>query len=225
MIKPSVPANETARRQAVAEYDLMDTLPEEEYDAITRVATELCRTPISLITVIGDDRAWLKSRQRLNVQEAPRDIVFCSYAINDPDTVMVVNDTREDARFRDNPLVVDGPKIAFYAGVPLVTPDGYALGTICVLDHRPRQLTDSQLLSLKALGQWVMTSFELRKTRTELANCRKSLQQTRYTNLGSSTTRPDAAPVPADVVRQAKVLQSALDAWLTTNNAAGTDPQ
>ncbi|CCH53960.1 hypothetical protein BN8_03096 [Fibrisoma limi BUZ 3] len=223
MIKPSIPANEMARRQAVSEYDLIDTLPEEEYDAITRVATEICRTPISLITIIGDDRAWLKSRQRLNAQEAPRDIVFCSYAINDPDTIMVVNDTREDVRFKDNPLVVDGPKIAFYAGVPLVNPEGYALGTICVLDHRPRQLTDSQLLSLKALGKWVMTSFELRKTRIELASWRKSLQQVRYTTLVTTPTRPETALDATGVVQQAKALQTALNAWLSANNEAGTD--
>ncbi|WP_234733686.1 GAF domain-containing protein [Tellurirhabdus bombi] len=169
--------NEEERLKALASYNLLDTLPEADYDAITLLASEICRTPISAISLIDKDRQWFKSKQRLKASETPREQSFCAHAILEPDEIFIVPDARLDDRFSDNPLTTGYPNVVFYAGVPLMDAEGYSLGALCVIDSRPRTLTQNQLLALKALAQLVNTHFELRRTKDELERTRAELQQ------------------------------------------------
>lgn len=153
-IAPKLP-NETARLAAVHRYGMLDTLPERAFDDITALVAQICGTPIALISLIDADRQWFKSRIGLDVAETGRDIAFCAHAINVPDQVLVVADMHKDDRFRDNPLVTSPPSIRFYAGAPIVTADGFALGTVCALDSQPRQLTEKQIGSLRMLSRLV----------------------------------------------------------------------
>lgn len=172
------PANEQQRLSALYEYNILDTLPEKEFDDIVRIASEICDTPISSVTIIDSDRQWFKSRKGLESQETPRDISFCGHAILHPDEVFTVADSHSDARFVDNPFVIGSPGIVFYAGVPLVTDTGYALGTICVIDNRPRELNDQQKTTLKALANQVVRLLELRKKSAELEKANKEVKET-----------------------------------------------
>ena len=168
---------ETERIAALNEYNILDTLPEKEYDEITLIASQICDTPISLITLIDPERQWFKSTKGLDVTETPRELAFCSHAINDPNEVMVINDSRHDARFKDNPLVTGDPYVIFYAGAPLNTPEGHSLGTLCVVDHKPNNLTDVQKEALKSLAKHVVTLFELRKKNRELTKLNTEIQK------------------------------------------------
>ena len=125
---PITPDNEIERLQALREYSILDTLPEQDFEDITKIASEICQTPISLITLIDSNRQWFKSNHGLNVRETARDYAFCAHAINTPDRILIVKDSREDNRFVDNPLVTGYPNVIFYAGVPLINPEGFSLG-------------------------------------------------------------------------------------------------
>lgn len=171
-----LPPDEPGRLKALKDYNLLDTLSEEIYDDITRLASEICRTPISLISLIDENRQWFKSKQRLKVGETAREDSFCAHAIMNPTEIFIVPDARLDKRFSDNPLITGYPNIVFYAGVPLVNPEGFALGSLCVIDNRPRTLTDNQLLSLRALSKLVSTHFELRKAKAELDDTQTKLK-------------------------------------------------
>lgn len=172
-----MPQNEQDRLNTVYSYQILDTLPEKDFDDITILASEICQTPIASISIIDADRQWLKSKVGMLSQETPREITFCGHAINKADEILVVPNSEEDERFRDNPLVTGEPHVIFYAGVPLKAEDGNPLGTLCVIDTKPRQLSDSQLKSLKALANQVVTQLELRKKNRELALSRFSLQE------------------------------------------------
>jgi GAF domain-containing protein len=158
-----IPSDEAERLRALTEYSILDSLAEQEYEEITLIASAICQTPIALITLIDSDRQWFKSHVGLEMKETPRDHAFCTHAINSRDSVFIVKDARNDKRFDDNPLVTGHPNIVFYASVPLVNPEGIALGTICVIDNRPRELTQKQLDSLAALSNQVIRLFESRK--------------------------------------------------------------
>ena len=168
-----IPANERERLQALREYSILDTLPEKDFEDITKIASEICQTPISLITLIDEERQWFKSKIGIDDSETHRDHAFCAHALNEPDKILNVKDSREDKRFSDNPYVTGDPNVVFYAGVPLVNEDGYALGTICVIDKKPRELNEMQLNSLRALSNQVVHLFELRKANKLL----KEMQQ------------------------------------------------
>ncbi|SDF06596.1 GAF sensor signal transduction histidine kinase [Mucilaginibacter pineti] len=177
MLKPPIPENERERLAALNSYQILDTLPEQGFDEITLIASEICQTPISLVSLIDNDRQWFKSNKGLEVSETPKELAFCAHAILEPQEVMVVKNAVTDERFADNPLVTGTPKVIFYTGVPLINPDGYALGTLCVIDHKARELNDSQIIALKALANQVVAQLELKKKVTELNNTRRELEQ------------------------------------------------
>jgi signal transduction histidine kinase len=168
MIYPTIPGNEAQRLSNLKDYMILDTVDESDFDEITMLASQICGTPISLVSLVDDRRQWFKSHHGLEVKETPKEISFCSHAINSPGSPFIVPDSRIDNRFSDNPLVTGTPHVIFYAGVPLVTPKGYALGTLCVIDHHPKQLTEQQLKSLEALSHQVMCQMELRRKNREL---------------------------------------------------------
>ena len=161
-MKAPLPLNEKARLEALRRYQILDTEAEEAYDNITRLANHLCYTPVSMITMVDEDRQWYKSKMGVEMQQTPRDISFCAHAILD-ENMTVVPDMRQDERFSDNPFVTSGPQVRFYAGVPLITPDGHALGTLCVLDREPRILSPQQKDMLTALGRHVVFQMEMRR--------------------------------------------------------------
>ncbi len=163
--KPPMPPNETKRLEVLSSYNILDTLPEQAYDDITALAAHICNAPVSMVTLIDRKRQWIKSSHGADIEEIPRDLAFCAHAINDPERIMEVNDTSKDDRFKDNPLVKDEPKIAFYVGAPLLSVDGYALGTLCVIDHEPKILSDEQKDLLNRLSRLVVSQFELRRLR------------------------------------------------------------
>ncbi|MSO64837.1 MAG: GAF domain-containing protein [Alphaproteobacteria bacterium] len=136
-------------------YDILDTPGDAAFDRITRLATKLFETPIALVSLIDKDRQWFKSRQGLEAEKTPRNVAFCAHAIRGTD-VFVVNDATRDPRFSDNPLVVADPGIRFYAGAPLMAPNGQNLGTLCVIDRKPRDVDDDQKSPLADLTKMVM---------------------------------------------------------------------
>ena len=156
------PINEAGRIAALEKYAILDTDPEQSFDDLTLLASFICKTPIALISLVDEDRQWFKSRVGMDAKETSRDIAFCSTAILQSD-VFVVPDALEDDRFRDNPLVISDPHIRFYAGAPLINEDGYALGTLCVVDRAPRELASDQKESLKALSRLVLAQLEFRR--------------------------------------------------------------
>jgi signal transduction histidine kinase len=177
MLKPEEHEKERERLKDLESYSILDTLSETDYDDITAIAAGICGTEISLISLIDDKRQWFKSHHGLDVTETPKEYAFCAHAINDPKNVFTVQDARIDERFHDNPLVTSDPSLVFYAGVPLISDNGLPLGTLCVIDHKPRLLNQSQLQSLRALGRQVMNILNLRKTKLTLEKAFSNLEE------------------------------------------------
>ena len=173
MIEAPLPRDEAARLSALQSYDVLDTPPEQAFDDLTRLAASICKAPISLVSLVDVHRQWFKSRHGLDATETPRNVAFCSHAITRPEELFVIPDAHTDERFHDNPLVLDAPNVRFYAGAPLVTPNGEPLGTLCVIDHVPRDLDPEQLEALRALSRQVVSQLELRKKCTELDGARE----------------------------------------------------
>jgi len=160
---PPIPANEPERLAALQDYAILDSAPEADFDDLTRLAAQICGTPIALVSLVDAHRQWFKARVGLADSELPREVAFCVHTLVRPDELLIVPDTTRDERFRENPLVIDRPGIRFYAGTPLVNPDGHVLGTLCVLDTIPRDLTHEQLVALRTLGRQVMAQLEQRR--------------------------------------------------------------
>jgi len=167
MIAPDFPANESKRLQDVYRTQLLDTPEEKEFDEIVQLASDLCNTPISLITLLDTERQWFKAKVGLEASETSREVSFCGHAILQNE-IFEVPDALKDIRFSDNPLVTDGPEIRFYAGMPLVTESGSRLGTLCVIDTMPRVLTERQRFALKVLASNVIKVAELRSKNRQL---------------------------------------------------------
>ena len=177
--------DERARLDALERLQILDTMPEQAYDDLVLLASTICGTPIALVSLIDRDRQWFKAHQGIGLTETDRSIAFCGHAIRRPDEVMVVPDASRDPRFAANPLVAGEPHVRFYAGAPLVTRGGVALGTICVLDDKPHTLTPQQTDALSAIARQVMHLLELRQTNDELKrlaeeNARMNAQLLRY---------------------------------------------
>ena len=182
-MKPPLPTDEEDRLRALYRYELLDTESEQEYDDIAMLAAQICGTPIANISLIDKNRQWLKAKSGLEEREVPRDIAFCSYTIHNKDgRSMVVNDTLKDERFALNPLVTGDPNIRFYAGAPLITPDNFALGALCVIDSKPRELTEEQLKALEALARQTTIKLELRRTSALLQAANEELRNLSLTD-------------------------------------------
>ena len=167
-MKAGLPANEQARRAALASYRVLDTAPEQAYDDIVAIAAFICGTPIAIMSLVDSERQWFKSKIGMADSETSRNIAFCAHTILDAN-VMEVPDATQDERFADNPLVIGNPHIRFYAGAPLVTAEGLSLGSVCVIDREPRKLTDAQKSALERLARLTMNNLELRRVSAELA--------------------------------------------------------
>lgn len=166
-MKAPLPKNEALRISALHRYAILDTLAEQSYDDIVLLASQICDTPIALISLVDSDRQWFKAKVGIEATETPRDVSFCAHAILNPDSPLVVTDPLNDMRFCDNPLVNDLP-VRFYAGTPLLSPTGEALGTVCVIDRKPRELNGQQLEALQALSRQVTALLEMRRLVAEL---------------------------------------------------------
>ncbi|MDP3811784.1 MAG: ATP-binding protein [Hydrogenophaga sp.] len=163
------PANEAQRLARLHDLGILDTLPQKAFDDISALAQMICGTPVALITLIDQDRQWFKSRIGVEERETPREVAFCSHAILDPDTVMMVEDLQSDPRFSSNPFVAGPARARFYAGAPIVTQDGFALGTVCVVDLKARTLEPGQVDALRRLASLVTSLLEHESIRMEEA--------------------------------------------------------
>lgn len=176
-MKADLPANEVQRLAALRNYNVLDTAPELNFDDLTLLASEICQTPIALVSLVDETRQWFKSKIGLDATETPRDFAFCAHAILNQDEVLEVCDAQLDPRFVDNPLVTADPNIRFYAGAPLVAHDGFALGTLCVIDYQPHKLGKAQLLALQALSRHVVSLLEMRRTLAEKQKVEEALRE------------------------------------------------
>ncbi len=191
-----IPVNDKQRLKVLWQYDILDTVPEEVFDDLTELAAIICDAPIAMITLVDEKRQWFKSKVGVTVSETSRDISFCGHAIEHSD-LFIVPDATQDQRFSQNPLVISEPKIRFYAGAPLVTPDGYALGTLCVIDKVARELRPEQKQALRVLARHVMTQLELRRHSRELASV----------NTARDRIQKDLEKARADLAKARRELQ------------------
>ncbi|NJL35753.1 MAG: GAF domain-containing protein [Leptolyngbyaceae cyanobacterium RM2_2_4] len=172
-----LPENEASRLQALNRCEILDTPPEAAFDDLTRLAAQICQTPVALVSLVDAERQWFKSKVGLDASETSRDVAFCAHAILQPEAVLIVPNALEDPRFADNPLVVEAPHIRFYAGAPLVTPDGFVLGSLCVIDFVSRNLSLEQRETLRVLARQVVTQLELRHNLKTLENTLEQRRQ------------------------------------------------
>ncbi|NJL12534.1 MAG: GAF domain-containing sensor histidine kinase [Microscillaceae bacterium] len=178
MISPTLNPDEDQRLEALRQYQILDTAPEADFDDIVQLASFICGTPISLISLIDESRQWFKARKGLAFNESSRAIAFCAHTILE-DEIMVVEDTHQDARFFDNPFVTEAPNIRFYAGVPLFSPSGHKIGSLCVINDQPQNLKPEQTFALKTLARQVIHLLELRR---QVQQSRKLLAQLQQQN-------------------------------------------
>lgn len=187
MKKPEIPSNEAERLDTLRRYQLLDSEAEKEYDYITELASQICGTPIALVSIVDSERQWFKSKVGIDATETARDLSFCGHAIHSNE-LFEIEDSTQDERFRDNPLVTGAPNVIFYAGQPIVTSEGHKIGTLCVIDQMPRKLDDSQKRSLFILAQHIRQLLDLRLSNMKLSQAvldieRKSLEMVQNAKL------------------------------------------
>ncbi|HVU71946.1 MAG TPA: sensor domain-containing diguanylate cyclase [Mycobacteriales bacterium] len=215
-----LPDDEQLRLNALRRYGILDSEPEIAFDDVAALASQLAGTPIALVSLVDEGRQWFKARLGLDVGETPRDIAFCAHAILEPDDVFVVPSARDDERFSDNPLVTGDPHIQFYAGAPLVTPDGHALGTVCVLDTQPRTLSAPERDGLQRLARTVIAHFEARRVAHALLSVTDVLEELR-----AAQTRTSLHEVANDLVKlMDRVVGADGAALLVTSADLGSAP-
>lgn len=180
MQKPEIPINEKERLREFDAYKVFESADLTDFDFLTSMAAEICGTKISIITLLTADKQYFFSSYGLELKETPRDFSFCAHAINKPDVPFIIKDARSDDRFFDNPLTTGYPNVIFYAGIPLVNSKGFPLGTLCVIDDKPGQLTDEQLFKLKHLSRQTIQLLELRRSQLNLKQANESLEQFAY---------------------------------------------
>ncbi|MER3491554.1 MAG: hybrid sensor histidine kinase/response regulator [Mastigocladus sp. ERB_26_2] len=201
-MKTLVPNNEVKRLEALHEYQILDTLPEQVFDDLVFLAAQICQTPIALINFIDAKRQWFKAKVGLSVGEMPREIGFCPVCIEMKD-ILIVPDTLADERFANSPVVTSEPHVRFYAGVPLFAPEGEAIGTVCVVDCISREITSEQIEALQAISRLVIRQLELRRNLSELVAIKKEYKQSQIAlQQSESTLRSfyDSAPMMMGVV-------------------------
>lgn len=179
MLIAPIPDNERQRLESLYQYDLLDTSPEIDYDRVSHIASQLCQTPIAMVSLIDRERQWVKSCYGLTVENIPREVSLCAHTIL-YEHPLVIEDTHQDYRFQDNPAITGPPHIVFYAGIPLISSDGFAIGSLCVIDHEPRQLTLAQRLALQALGDQAVLLMELRRTNSQLRLAQTQAEEFAY---------------------------------------------
>jgi PAS domain S-box-containing protein len=189
-MKAPIPENESARLRALRDYNILDTPPEIQFDDLTQLASYICGTPIAALTLIDEDRQWFKSQIGLGVDQTSRDAAFCAHGLLNPHELLEVPDALKDTRFADNPLVLGLPNIRFYAGAPIVNPDGLPLGSLCVIDRTPRDLSAAQLQALMALSRQASALLEMRKAVGALAqNVRQRARAEQLLDAQNTVTR------------------------------------
>lgn len=210
MIYPAVPANEEERLESVEKLDILGSFAEESYDSITRLASEICGTPVALITIMGADTNWFKSRLGTDINESERNLSFCGHAILEPDELFEIPDAQNDLRFKDNPYVLaEKNGIKSYAGVPILDDKGLPMGTLCVLNSREHRLNESQKSSLKALAKQVEMLFEYRRKNQALEKVKNDLNETnRILREFASTVSHDLKMPLANMILTADILKA-----------------
>ena len=179
MSSAPIPNNEQDRIEALESYNILDTLPEKEYNDIVKLASIICNTPIALVSLVDRNRQWFKAKVGLDAHETSREVSFCAHAILEPDQLFMVEDATKDKRFVDNNLVTKKPEIRFYAGFPLRTSSGHTLGTLCVIDNKPKKITPEQTEALRTLAKSVVSLLELRKS---LSDSEKLIEMLKESN-------------------------------------------
>lgn len=216
---PPLPEDEAARLDALRQYEILDTEAEEVFDDFTRLVAYICGTPIALVSLTDESRQWFKSKVGWDVDEISRDLAFCAHAILQPNEVLIVPDTLDDPRFAANPLVTSDPRIRFYAGAPLNTSEQYALGTLCVLDRKPRQLSPEQVEALQTISRQVVAQLELRRNLANAAQTTAQLKQVEQQRI-QLLAQEQAARAETQIAQNQVItlLESVTDAFYALDN-------
>ena len=209
MTPAPLPPDEPARLAALKRYSVLDTAAEKSFDDIVNLAAHICGTPISLMTLVDNKRQWFKARTGMEASETPRDSAFCAHALARRDAPLIVHNAVADPRFAGNPLVTGNPHIRFYAGAPLVTPDGHTLGTLCVIDTQPRSLSEPQINALRALAREAIAQLEMRRYAQEL--------ETRIAELKATQEELSRSQQAAEAARQAAEAATAAKSQFVAN--------
>ncbi|MFV8282322.1 ATP-binding protein [Christiangramia marina] len=209
MITPEKPVNELQRLESLRELNIMDTLPEEAYDNITRLASYICKTPIAVVNMIDADRNFFKSSYGTDLKGSPRDVSFCGHTITDPENLLEVPNALKDNRFSDNPFVTADTPINYYAGISLLDPKGYPMGTLCVYDSKEHHLDEEQKMALKSLGKQVELLLETRRANSVLEKMKEELDESyQVLQQFASTVSHDLKMPLANMIITADVLKA-----------------